>query len=542
MKIALNQINPKIGAFENNLLKIKENIVKASEQKVDICIFPELCVCGYPPIDLLERGYFIRKCKDSIAKICEISKKYNDMALIIGSPMEEDGELFNCAVVVKDGKIDYIWKKILLPHYDVFDEKRYFISGDIKAPYIFKGKKIAISVCEDIWPVREDTNRSYSDDLVNRIIPKDADFIVNISASPFYDGKIKKRRELFKSIAKVKGKIFVYVNQVGGNDEIIFDGSSFVLNSFGGYIFNSPSFSESFDIVDLSNTKEVQASEDVVEKNILDALVLGVRDYFNKLGFKKAVIGLSGGIDSTLVAYVAVKALGSQNVRGITMPSKYSSEGSISHSKILADNLGIKMIEIPIGNTFDSYLDTLDPFMKETTSDITEENIQARIRGNILMAFSNKFGDIVLSTGNKSEMSVGYSTLYGDMSGGLAVIGDVPKIMVYRICEYINREKEIIPREIIDKEPSAELRPDQKDSDSLPPYEILDSILRYYLENHLSADEIIQKGFEAETVKWVISAVDRNEYKRKQAPVVLKVTSKAFGSGRRIPIVAQGNA
>ena len=542
MKIAMNQLNPKVGAFEENLLKIKENIKKAAEEKADLCVFPELCICAYPPMDLLERPYFIRRCHDSLKTLCELSKNHKDMALIIGSPIEEDGELFNCAVVIKNGKIDYIWKKILLPHYDVFDEKRYFTPGDVKTPYIHKGKKIAISVCEDIWPVREDTNRSYNDELVSRIIPKDADFIVNISASPFYDGKLEKRRDLFKKIAINNNKPFIYVNQVGGNDEIIFDGSSFVLNESGDLIYRSDSFSESFGIVELNQSEKIDIKNEISEKNILDALILGVKDYFNKLGFKKAVIGLSGGIDSTLVAYIVVEALGKDNVRGITMPSKYSSEGSISHSQKLADNLGINMIGIPIGDIFDSYIDTLHPFMKETSSDITEENVQARIRGNILMAFSNKFGDIVLSTGNKSEMSVGYSTLYGDMSGGLAVIGDVPKIMVYRICEYINRDKEIIPREIIDKEPSAELRPDQKDSDSLPPYDILDSILSYYLQEQLSADEIIEKGFEAETVKWVISAVDRNEYKRKQAPVVLKVTSKAFGSGRRIPIVAQGSA
>jgi len=542
MKIAINQLNTKIGAFERNVRKIKKGIDNSIQKGADICIFPELSICGYPPMDLLEKPFFIRKCEAALQEICDYTAntKYI-MPVILGAPIAESNKIFNCAVVLKEGHIDYIWKKILLPHYDIFDEKRHFSPGKIIPPYRFRGKNIAINICEDIWPGCEDTMQLYDCEHVKRIVPANTDIIINISASPFHDGKMNKRHLMFKKMIKERKTSLVYVNQVGGNDELLFDGNSFVLNEDSGYIYRAKAFEEVMDIVDLRSPDLIKYEEVKSEDNILRALVMGVGDYFNKLGFKKAVIGLSGGIDSTLVAYIAVKALGSENVRGITMPSRYSSGGSISHSQKLADNLGINLEKIPIDRIFNSYIDVLHPYMKDTQEDMTEENIQARIRGNLLMAFSNKFEEIVLSTGNKSEMAVGYSTLYGDMSGGLAVIGDVPKVMVYRICEYINREKEIIPVEIIKKAPSAELRPDQKDSDSLPPYEVLDEILRLYIEEHRSAKDIVRKGFDRDTVIEVIKAVDRSEYKRKQAPVVLKVTSKAFGSGRRIPIVMQGD-
>ncbi|MEO0184493.1 MAG: NAD+ synthase [candidate division WOR-3 bacterium] len=545
MKIILAQSNPVVGNIEGNLNKLIQTLKQAQNENPDLIVFPELFLSGYPPQDLLERKWFIKKIEKAIEEIVTLSSFYPDTGIIFGAPMfsyKNTGRgLHNSAVFVYRGLIIHTQHKSLLPTYDVFDEARYFDPADEIKPIKFKEEMLGISICEDAWNIPELWHRQFYDhDPIGILAQKGATILINISASPFTMGKEEIRYKILQSHAKKYHIPFIFVNQVGGNDELIFDGRSMVIDKNGEPVDVLPAFDECIKTIETSSRGDSRnyTPLDHIE-SVYNALVLGVRDYLRKCGFTKVVLGLSGGIDSALVACIAVDAIGKENVIAVTMPSQFSSAGSMEDSKKLAENLGIELKIIPITDIYDSYLKTLKDVFKGKEFDTTEENIQARIRGNILMALSNKFGYLVLTTGNKSELAVGYCTLYGDMSGGLAVIADVPKTMVYKIAKFINSKKETIPLAIINKPPSAELRPNQLDQDTLPPYEILDPILQSYIEDGLSREEIVAAGYKEEIVEWVIKAVNKNEYKRRQAPPVLKVTSKAFGLGRRMPIAAK---
>lgn len=519
------QINATVGDLDGNTEKIIENIKKAKQRDADLVIFPELTTTGYPPKDLLLKPSFIKENEETLDKIITETK---DIAVVIGFVNEVRENIYNAAALIQNGRLIGIQHKTHLPNYDVFDEKRYFNTA--KEPHIFEldELKLGITICEDIW---------VDNNIAGIQAKKGADFIVNISASPFYAGKSKVRRELIGRRAKENRIPIVYVNLVGGQDDLIFDGRSYVFNKEGELIAEGKQFDEDLVITNLDGAEIIPGKENTL-KEIYGALVLGIMDYVRKNGFKKVVFGLSGGIDSALTAALATEALSAQNVIAVSMPSAISSRASKEDAKKLAANLGIDYKVIPIIDTVKAYTATLSNEFKGTESDVTEENIQARIRGNILMALSNKFGYLVLSTGNKSEQAVGYCTLYGDMCGGLGVISDVPKTTVYKLARYINaiKGRAIIPKSILLKEPSAELREGQKDMDSLPPYEVLDSILQAYIEENKSKEEIIEMGFDARVVSDVIQKVDHNEYKRQQAPMGIKITPKAFGFGRRMPI------
>ncbi|MCX7845309.1 MAG: NAD+ synthase [Dictyoglomaceae bacterium] len=536
LKIAIAQINPTIGDIKGNTEKIISYINKARKENCDLIVFPELSILGYPPRDLLFRAELMRKIDEVIYKKILLESK--DLGILLGAPLYKDGNIYNSALLFYKEKLFGYQYKTLLPSYDVFDETRYFKPAEYRHPILFKGVNLGVTICEDIWNDKDYWNRTvYEKDPVEELISQGAEIIINLSASPYYFGKMRLRVDMLSYIAKKYKRPIVYVNQVGGNDELIFDGSSLVITEEGKIYWEGKNFEEDFGLIDFSNLFPVRDVNSIKEdiESIYKALILGIKDYFSKLGFKKAVIGLSGGIDSSVVACLATYALGAENVLGVSMPSRYSSEGSVKDAEILARNLGIEFRIIPIEKIFKSYLETLNP-NESPLMDLAEENIQARIRGNILMFISNREGHLVLTTGNKSELAVGYCTLYGDMAGGLAVIGDLPKMMVYELARFINREKEIIPRSILTKIPSAELRPNQKDEDSLPPYPILDQILKAYIEDNLSIDEIKKMGFEKDLVEEVVKKIDNAEYKRRQAPPVLKVTTKAFGMGRRMPI------
>jgi len=545
LKIGIAQINPKVGHIEGNVQKIKQFYHKLISQKSDLVVFPELCVVGYPPKDLLERWWFIDQIRKAKEELVALTSSSSHPGIVFGLPLptgEKQGKgLVNAALLAYRGKIIHQQNKSLLPTYDVFDETRYFDPAQQQELVSFKGELLGISVCEDAWndPEFWPKGRRYQLDPIQVMAEKGATCLLNISASPFQIDKEKVRFRLIHNHSQRFHLPFVYVNQVGGNDDLIFDGKSLVCNNQGDLIKKAPGFREWAGIVDLEDQSTLIGDhfQDSIE-TIFDALVLGVQDYMKKCGFKKAVIGLSGGIDSSLTAVIAARAVGSRNVLGVSMPSPYSSAGSIEYSQRLSENLGITFEVIPISSIYFSYIKTLFKNFAETKMDTTEENLQARIRGNILMAFSNKYGYLLLSTGNKSEMATGYCTLYGDMSGGLAVLSDVPKTMVYQIAEYVNHKSEIIPQEIIQKAPSAELKPNQYDQDTLPPYPVLDQIIELWIEDGLSIEEIAARGFDRKTVLWTVKRIDQNEYKRKQAPPGLKVTSKAFGSGRRMPIAA----
>jgi len=545
LKIGIAQINPKVGHIEGNVQKIKQFYHKLISQKSDLVVFPELCVVGYPPKDLLERWWFIDQIRKAKEELVALTSSSSHPGIVFGLPLptgEKQGKgLVNAALLAYRGKIIHQQNKSLLPTYDVFDETRYFDPAQQQELVSFKGELLGISVCEDAWndPEFWPKGRRYQLDPIQVMAGKGATCLLNISASPFQIDKEKVRFRLIHNHSQRFHLPFVYVNQVGGNDDLIFDGKSLVCNNQGDLIKKAPGFREWAGIVDLEDQSTLIGDhfQDSIE-TIFDALVLGVQDYMKKCGFKKAVIGLSGGIDSSLTAVIAARAVGPRNVLGVSMPSPYSSAGSIEYSQRLSENLGITFEVIPISSIYFSYIKTLFKNFAETKMDTTEENLQARIRGNILMAFSNKYGYLLLSTGNKSEMATGYCTLYGDMSGGLAVLSDVPKTMVYQIAEYVNHKSEIIPQEIIQKAPSAELKPNQYDQDTLPPYPVLDQIIELWIEDGLSIEEIAARGFDRKTVLWTVKRIDQNEYKRKQAPPGLKVTSKAFGSGRRMPIAA----
>ena len=546
MRISLAQINPIVGDIAGNLDKMISTIEECHLYDPDLVVFPELCVTGYPPRDLLERDWFIDRAERAVEELTKVSKDYGKMGIIIGAPQRTGRTsgrgLYNSALLLDKGEVVHVQHKTLLPNYDVFDEVRYFDVARSIEPILYKGESLGISICEDAWtdPVLWPA-RHYPIDPQRWLVASGATFLINISASPFHVGKEEVRFRIFQRHALKFDVPFVFVNQVGGNDELIFDGRSMCIDDDGNPILLMPPFEE--EVVTFyidENIKPVKYEPQPRIGSVHDALILGLQDYVRKCGFEKVVVGISGGIDSAVVTTLAQRALGSQNVVGITMPGPYSSRGSVGDSKRLAANLGIELLEIPITPICNAYFAQLDePLNLPEEMGITLENIQARVRGNILMAFSNQLGNLVLSTGNKSELAVGYCTLYGDITGGLAVISDVPKTMVYELARHINSEGVVIPEKTIDKPPSAELRPDQKDTDSLPPYETLDPILSYYVDEGFSPEDIEGMGFDAAVVEWTVRAVDHNEYKRRQAAPGLKVTPKAFGVGRRMPVAAK---
>ncbi|RLI91277.1 MAG: NAD+ synthase [Candidatus Altiarchaeales archaeon] len=562
-RVVLAQINPVVGDLEHNTKKIISAIREAEKIKADLICFPELVLTGYPPEDLLLKPQFI---EDNLEALQRIIKKTKDITAIVGF-VDMDDDIYNAAAIIYNQELKGVYRKIFLPNYGVFDEDRYFQAGKEPSLFVINDAKVGITICEDIW---------YANGPALLQSLNGAELVVNISASPYHLRKRKLRKRVLSTRASDYRVFIAYVNLVGGQDELVFDGGSMIFNAEGELIAQAKIFEEDLLVADLNlgsvfrkrlhdprrrkeklkakeiekilvcnnkktNREKIEArlERDLkLEEEIFRALVLGTRDYAKKNGFEKVVIGLSGGIDSSLVAVIAVEALGKDNVVGVIMPSRFTSPSSLEDAKTLAKNLGIKTITLPITGIFDKYLEELEDVFKGKKWDSTEENIQARIRGNILMALSNKFGWLVLTTGNKSEMSVGYTTLYGDMAGGFAVIKDLFKTMVYRIAKYVNEraEKEIIPKRVFEKSPSAELRANQKDEDDLPPYSILDPILQSYIEEDKSFREIVAKGFDEELVKKVIKMVDKNEYKRRQAPPGIRITPRAFGKDRRLPI------
>lgn len=543
MKITLVQLDYIIGDFDGNTVKIIDAIDKAKANSADIVCFSELCVCGYPPRDFLEFDDFITRCNQAVQ---EIKKHSFDIAIVIGVPIVnpdvEGKDLFNAALFIYGGEVQYEYHKTLLPTYDIFDEYRYFEPGNTFGTVSFKGYKIALTVCEDIWNIANE-NPLYRVCPLDEIIKEKPDFVLNLSASPFSYSQAIERKEIVRANAlKYKLPIF-YVNQTGAQTEILFDGGSVVIQADGTIYDELPFFQECQRTYRIDQVIEGKGAQESKVKSkvelIHDALISGVSGYFGKLSLNKAILGLSGGIDSAVTAAIAVKALGNECVRGVLMPSRFSSDHSVNDARELAENLGIEYDIVPIESVYDSYLELLGPLFKDRKFDVTEENIQARIRGMILMALSNKFGYIVLNTSNKTEAAVGYGTLYGDMCGGLSVLGDVYKMEVYALAEYINRDGIVIPLNSIEKPPSAELRPNQKDSDSLPDYPILDEILYQYIEKRKGPREIIAQGFDEATVRRALKLVNMNEFKRYQTAPTLRVSSKAFGMGRRMPIVGR---
>jgi NAD+ synthase (glutamine-hydrolysing) len=545
MRIALAQLNTIVGDVDGNVARVLEAVDRARSGGAELVVFPELSVSGYPPRDLVERAAFIRQCEEGVERIRAATARDASPGVIVGSPLKSRSAtgkgVTNSALVLAGGRIVHRHDKLLLPTYDVFDEARYFEPADQCDPFEFAGERIGLSICEDAWndPALF-RRRPYAVDPIEMLAGRGARLMINISASPFAVGKEAFRAELMVSHARRHHTPFVFVNLVGGNDELVFDGRSLVVDARGNIVQALSAFEAETVTVDTAAPAEPVAYRLMEEvESMRRALVLGARDYFAKCGFSRAVVGLSGGIDSAVTLSLAVEALGASNVTGVAMPSPFSSAQSLDDARALASNLGVELTVIPIGDLMSSYDSALSPAFTGRSRDVTEENIQARIRGNLLMAISNKFGHLVLSTGNKSELAVGYCTLYGDMSGGLALISDVPKTAVYRLAALYNREHELIPRSSIEKAPTAELRPDQKDTDTLPPYEILDPILDLYLEDGLGVDEIVARGFERVTVEWIVRAIRVNEYKRRQAAPGIKVTSKAFGIGRRFPVAAR---
>jgi NAD+ synthase/NAD+ synthase (glutamine-hydrolysing) len=545
VKIALGQINPTIGDFAGNAAKIINFAQRARSQGAGLILFPELSVCGYPPRDLVERPSFVVHNREAAE---HIAAETRGIAVICGlvtpAPAEASRSVMNSAALLIDGQISFIQSKMLLPTYDVFDEMRNFAPARSQSLFPFCGKQMALTICEDAWNDKDFWNRRlYAFDPVEALVKSGGNFVLNISASPFWANKRELRRDMLATIARNDRVPVAFVNQVGGNDSLVFDGSSMAFDREGRVIAQAKSFEEDLVFFDPDSlTGELHDQIEGDEASIYAALLLGTRDYVRKCGFTQVIVGLSGGIDSALTAAIAVDAVGAENVIGVGMPGPYSSEGSIRDAQRLATNLGIRFEILRITDIFEDYKNTLRGVFKGRDEDAAEENIQSRIRGALLMALSNKSGALVLSTGNKSELAVGYCTLYGDMAGGLAVINDVPKTMVYRLSRYVNSRKPVIPQASLEKPPSAELRPDQKDSDSLPPYEVLDAILEDYVEESHSPEQIARDhGFDLELVKSVILMVERNEYKRQQAAPGIKISPKAFGYGRRLPIAAKSD-
>jgi NAD+ synthase/NAD+ synthase (glutamine-hydrolysing) len=539
MKIALAQFNPTIGDFEGNRARILELAREAQAGGADLAVFSELCICGYPPQDLIERPSFAARNQTELERLAK-EIPLPSLVGFVGKAQDDTGKpVANSAALIAHGKVLFEQQKMLLPTYDVFDESRYFQPATIQQTFTFGPDTLGITICEDSWNDKSFwPERLYDRDPVAELVGKGSTLVLNISSSPYRLGIRGLRHDMLGAVARDRGVPVVYVNQVGGNDSLIFDGSSVAFTADGRVAAMAKSFDEDLIYFDSATGKgDIRPAMRDEFEAVYKALVIGTRDYVRKCGYRKVVIGLSGGVDSALVAAIAVDALGAANVQGVAMPGPYSSEGSLRDAAQLARNLGINMITLPITDTFASYKQTLAKPFEGRKEDATEENIQARIRGNLLMALSNKFGSLVLSTGNKSELSVGYCTLYGDMAGGLDVISDVPKTMVYDLANLVNRTKELIPRETLTKPPSAELRPNQTDQDTLPPYEDLDRILKAYVEDLLSPEQIAEESLlPLDLVRSVALQVDRNEYKRKQAPPGLKVTSKAFSVGRRFPV------
>lgn len=540
MRVALAQINTVVGAFRENARRILSYAEDARNSKADLVLFPEMAITGYPPRDLLEKTGFV---EENLRVLQAIADRIEGLTAVVGfvepNPSPRGKPFFNSAAVIRDRRVVSVHKKSLLPTYDVFDEGRYFEPAKEQDLFVMDGHSLGITICEDIWNEREHAPRTlYHTNPVQIASEKGAEFIINISSSPYHLDKWNERHDLIRGEAIRYRKHLLYVNLVGGNDELIFDGRSVIFSPDGEMIGRAKDFEEDLLVLDLdSGERIIRPSSESQMENVRKALVLGLRDYVGKCGFRKVLLGLSGGIDSAVTCALAVDALGRENVLGVLMPSQYSSDHSVSDAMQLARNLGIRTEQIPISRIFQSYRDEFKPVFGNAPEDITEENLQARIRGNILMAISNKYGYLLVSTGNKSELAVGYTTLYGDSCGGLAVISDVPKTMVYDLANHMNQNSEIIPENTIRKAPSAELRPDQKDSDSLPPYEVLDQILVSYIEENQTAEQIVQEtGFDSDLVLSVLKKVDQNEYKRKQLPTGLKITTKAFGFGRRWPI------
>jgi NAD+ synthase (glutamine-hydrolysing) len=539
VKIGLAQYDPTIGAFKHNVAQMVRLAGKARDEECELVIFPELAVCGYPPRDLLERKEFIQ---DNLQAMDRLMSEVKGIAVLYGcvslNTKRAGKPIHNTAILFEEGKVLAEVHKRLLPSYDIFDETRYFEPGTWSTPVSFKGLSLGITICEDIWNDSDIfPEHNYPVNPVAELAEKGTDVFITINSSPFDTEKAAFRYHILSHLAVKYRRPFFYINAVGGQDCLIFDGSSMAVDHTGKIMARAKDFAEDLVTVD---TDALQGEKHMVsaskEEAVVKALELGLKDYTTRCGFSKVVLGLSGGIDSSVTAAVAAQALGPENVLGVIMPSPYTSEASIEDAEALARNLEIQTITIPISDIFDSYLKTLEPVFSGKDRNITEENIQARIRGNLLMAISNKFGHMVLSTGNKSELAVGYCTLYGDLSGGFALISDLPKTMVYKVAEYLNSEEEIIPKRVLTKAPSAELRPGQKDQDDLPPYDILDAILEKYLEQNTSPDRIIAEGFHPETVYKIVRMVDSSEYKRHQAPMGPRVTTRAFGYGRRYPV------
>ena len=550
MKIALAQINLHVGNFSENTTKIVFCIKKAQQFNADLVIFPELSICGYPPLDMLDYKDFADKCQDSVEKIAKIC---TDIAVIIGSPSfnpnKEGKSLYNSAFFLYEGKIKSVHHKTLLPDYDVFDEYRYFEPNNEFRLVEYKGHKIAVTICEDLWYDQNfdnsfGNNRLYTVSPMEKLIGQKPDLIVNISASPFAWSKVRNKKDIFINTSKKYKLPLFMVNQVGANTDLIFEGGSLVVNQKGELFDRVSWFEEDFQIYELQEVLNTPAhgtdpAPTGSMEMIFRALVLGIRDFFIKSGFDKALIGISGGLDSAVTAVLAAEALGHENVHSVFMPSKYSAPISAEDARKLADNINISFNEIEIDDLNGSFRKSLAPLFENLPEDTTEENIQSRIRGTLLMAMANKFGFLMLNTSNKSESAVGYSTLYGDMNGALSVLGDLYKTQIYELAGYINRNEEIIPESTIRRAPSAELKDNQKDSDSLPEYSLLDKILFRYIEQQKHTSAIVEEGFDSEIVKKVVYLVNSTEYKRHQAPPVLRVSSKAFGKGRRMPLEAR---
>ena len=544
MKIALAQINTTIGDFEGNTSKIFGFIDVARQKQCDLVIFPELAIPGYPPTDYIDKQDFVQT---NLKKLDHIANASQSIGIILGyldiNHNQEGKPFYNGAALISEGKVISRVYKTLLPSYDVFDENRYFQPGTSNIVNPLLGKRLGITICEDIWNDKDFFHeRLYSADPVELLVKQGLDILINISGSPFYVGKRELRVNILTNLARKYQVPVAYINQTGGNDSLLFDGGSMVIDPQGEIRASAKEFEEDLITFDFEkNQGDLFPAMENSEALVFKALCMGTRDYVSKCGFKRVVLGLSGGIDSSLAACIAAEALGTENVLGVAMPSPYSSPASLEDAQLLAQRLGINFYIIPISKIFQIYLKELKPFFTRYKRDTTEENLQARIRGNLLMALANKFNALVITTGNKSEMAVGYCTLYGDMCGALAVISDVPKTMVYNLARYLNRDKEIIPERVITRPPSAELKPHQTDQDTLPPYELLDDILTEYVEKNRSIAEIIKKGHDPKIVRDIIRRIHLNEYKRKQAPPGLKVTTKAFGIGRRYPIAHRFN-
>ena len=536
MKIGFAQIDTTVGDLSGNCDVIMHAYERLTAAGAELVLTPELAITGYPPQDLVFKSRFV---PENIALLNKLHARVGDAALLVGYVDHNEGRgkpFRNAAALLERGKPIRKTYKSLLPTYDVFDEERYFQPANRVEPVDVLGKKIGVTICEDIWTEHYLPRPLYDCEPVRSLVEQSAEIIVNLSSSPFSLHKPAIRYEMVAGLARAYQRSICYCNLVGCNDQLIFDGNSIAVNASGNLIAQLAAFREDEKIVDTDSTAAIEFHEDKTPEVLFAALSLGVRDYFRKCNFHSAVIGLSGGVDSAVTAVIAVDALGANNVTGVSMPSPYSSRGSIDDARSLAKNLGIRFLEVPITDAFKVFKSQFKEIFKGLPENETEENMQPRLRAMTLMALSNKFGQLVLSTGNKSELAVGYCTIYGDMAGGLAVISDVPKTMVYELARWINRDRETIPKSTIEKAPSAELKPNQKDQDTLPPYEILDQILQLYIEENLSARDIIARGFDEKTVRWVQRRVDLNEYKREQAAPGLKVTSRAFGLGRKMPI------